>query len=157
MTKNAKIENNKIEKLKAKNLKTDKLTLKETVAPKHSIKLDRIKEFTCVSCPMGCTLQATPLESGEFKISGNQCKRGLVYGLQEMKAPTRNISSTVCVIGAEINSLPVKTAEPIPKGKIFEIMKEINKITVKAPVQVGDVIIENILGTGVDIVASRSL
>ncbi len=124
------------------NLKTDKL---------------KLKEFTCVSCPMGCTLHATPLKTGEFQISGNQCKRGLIYGLQEMKDPKRNISSTVCVSGAEINSLPVKTAEPIPKGKIFEIMKEINKITVKAPVHVGDVIIENILGTGVDIIASRSL
>ncbi len=152
MTKNSTIENSKIG-----NLKTDKLTLKEKPAPKHAIKLDGIKEFTCVSCPMGCMLQATPLESGEFKISGNSCKRGLTYGLQEMKDPKRNISSTVCVSGAEINSLPVKTAEPIPKGKIFEIMKEINKITVKAPINVGDVIIENVLNTGVNIIATRNL
>ncbi len=142
---------------KIENLKTNKLTLKETDSPKHAIKIDGIKEFTCVSCPMGCMLQATPLESGEFQITGNSCKRGLTYGLQEMKDPKRNISSTVCVSGSEINSLPVKTADPIPKGKIFEIMKEINKITVQAPVQVGDVIIANVLNTGVDIIATRNL
>ncbi len=115
------------------------------------------KEFTCVSCPMGCTLQASPADDGEFKISGNKCKRGLIYGLQEMKDPRRNISSTVCVKGAEINALPVKTAKPIPKNKIFEVMEELNKIIVEAPIHVGDVIIEDVLHTGVNIVATRNL
>ncbi len=131
------------------------LVLKEKKA--SELKSSILKEFTCVSCPMGCMLEARSGLNGEFKISGNRCKRGLVYGLQEMKDPRRNISSTVAVKGAEINSLPVKTEKPIPKNKIFEVMKEINHIIVESPINVGDVIIENVLGTGVNIVATRNL
>ncbi|CEM61750.1 DUF1667 domain-containing protein [Treponema phagedenis] len=115
-----------------------------------------MKEFICVSCPIGCRLTVTE-KNGEYIVTGNSCKRGLEYGLQEMTDPRRNISSTVRISNSKIPMLPVKTAAPIPKGKIFEVMTEINKTSVSAPVTMGDVIIQNVLGTGIDIVASRSI
>ena len=115
-----------------------------------------MKEFTCVSCPMGCRLTATE-KDGEYSIKGYTCKRGLEYGLQEMKDPRRNISSTVRIANGFLAVLPVKTAAPIPKGMIFQVMEEINKQTVEAPVQSGAVIIHDVLHTGIDIVATRDM
>jgi len=115
-----------------------------------------MKEFTCVSCPIGCRLTATE-KNGEYSIEGYTCKRGLEYGLQEMKDPRRNISSTVRITNGFLAVLPVKTATPIPKGMIFQVMEEINKQTVIAPVKSGAVIIRDVLHTGVDIVATRDM
>jgi len=115
-----------------------------------------MKNFTCISCPMGCKLSVIE-EDGEYLITGNSCGMGLKYGKQEMTDPRRNISSTVKVRGGFLEMLPVKTTAPIPKGKIFGVMKEINKITVSAPIKTGEIIIKNVLNTGVDIAASRSI
>jgi len=115
-----------------------------------------MKEFTCVSCPMGCRLRAIE-KDGAYTIEGYSCKRGLEYGLQEMKDPRRNISSTVRIENGFLAALPVKTAAPIPKGMIFQVMEEINKIRVTAPVKTGAVIIPDVLHTGIDIVATRDM
>ncbi len=115
-----------------------------------------MKEFTCVSCPLGCRLRAEE-KNGEYIIEGYTCKRGLEYGLQEMRDPRRNISSTVRVKNGFLNLLPVKTSAPIPKDKIFSVMEEINKQEVSAPIKVGAVIIDNVLETGVSIVATRDM
>ncbi len=115
-----------------------------------------MKEFTCVSCPMGCKLNAFEEESG-YKITGYSCKRGLQYGLQEMEDPRRNISSTVRIQNGFLSMLPVKTSAPIPKDRIFSVMEIINNQKIEAPVSVGDVIIPNILETGVDIIATRNM
>ena len=91
---------------------------------------------------MGCRLRAIKKDGAytAYTIEGYSCKRGLEYGLQEMKYPRRNISSTVYVKNGFLAALPVKTAAPIPKGMIFQVMEEINKITVTAPVKTGAVI-----------------
>ncbi len=115
------------------------------------------KEFTCVSCPMGCRLTAYRNPDGEIIVEGYTCKRGLEYGMQELQDPRRNISSTVRIEDAELSALPVKTSAPIPKGMIFGVMQEINKVCVSAPISTGDVIIKNVLGTGCDIVAARRM
>lgn len=115
------------------------------------------KEFTCVSCPMGCRLTAYRNADGEIIVEGYTCKRGIEYGKQELQDPRRNISSTVAVDGAVLPSLPVKTSAPIPKGMIFSVMEEINKVRISAPISTGDVIIKNVLGTGCDIVAARRM
>ena len=117
-----------------------------------------IKEkFTCVSCPRGCKLSVFKEESGEITVTGNLCKGGELYAMQEIKDPRRNISSTVIIEGGVLPSLPVKTSSPIPKALIFDVMKEINTVKIHAPKKMGDVIIENVLNTGIDIVASRSV
>lgn len=115
-----------------------------------------MKKFTCVSCPIGCRLTAAE-KDGAYIIEGYTCKRGLEYGLQEMKDPRRNISSTVRVENGFLAVLPVKTAAPIPKGMILQVMEEINKRSVQAPVQSGAVIIHDVLHTGIDIVATRDM
>jgi len=113
------------------------------------------KELVCIVCPIGCRLEVDV--DNDYEVTGNQCKRGVVYGKKELVNPTRTITSTVVIEGGLANRLPVKTDIEIPKSMIFDIMKEIDKIRVKSPVTVGDILIENVLDTGSNIVASRSM
>lgn len=112
------------------------------------------KELICISCPMGCHLT---VNIDEKKVTGNTCKRGEIYGLNEVINPVRVITSTVKIENAHLPVLPVKTNGAIPKNLNFEAIKAINEVTVKAPIKVGDIVIENILGTGVNVVAARSM
>ena len=112
------------------------------------------KELICISCPLGCHLT---VDAENKTVTGNTCKRGEVYGLNEVINPVRVITSTVKIEGARLPVLPVKTNGAIPKNMNFESMKIINSVTCKAPMKVGDVIIKDILGTGIDVVAARSL
>jgi len=114
------------------------------------------RKMICISCPIGCRLTVTE-EKGELVVTGNQCKRGEVYGKKEVTNPTRVVPTTVKIRGARLRRLPVKTDTPLPKPMIFDAMAIINAVEVEAPIKVGDVIIENILETGVNIVATRSM
>lgn len=108
----------------------------------------------CIVCPRGCHLTV----DNELNVTGNGCKRGAEYGKRELTNPTRMITSTVKLVGSsELNRLPVMTDNPIPKGKIFEVMQEINKASCKCPVNIHDVIISNVLDLGVNIVATRTV
>ena len=116
-----------------------------------------IKYHISIQCPMGCPLEVT-MENGEvIKVSGNTCKRGEIYAKKEVTSPTRTVTSTVKVENGELPLVAVKTKTDIPKSLIFECMAEINKATVKAPVKIGDVIIENVCGTGVPVVATSNV
>ena len=112
-----------------------------------------MKEFICIVCPRGCHLKV----DDNMNVSGNTCPRGKVYALNEITNPTRMITSTVAIESEELKRLPVMTSMPIPKGKIFEVMEEINKVRIKAPVKIGDVIIKNVLGLDSDIIATRNI
>lgn len=114
-----------------------------------------MKELICVVCPMGCHLEVD-IED-DYKTSGNQCKRGIDYAREELTAPKRIVTSTVKVEGGLYNRISVKTSSPIPKAMVFQCMEEINKIKIEAPVRVGQVLLEDILGTGTDIVATRNM
>ena len=115
-----------------------------------------IKNITCVTCPMGCAIKVEISESGEIlSVSGNTCKRCETYAANECTHPVRSLTSTVRVEGGAENVVPCKSAAPIPKEKIFDCMKEINSARASAPVTLGDVLIENICGTGVNIVATN--
>jgi len=97
-------------------------------------------------------------ENGHIvSISGNSCPRGEEYAKIEMTNPRRVFASTVRVEGGALPVCPVRSKEPVPKDKIFEITKAVARVTVKAPLEIGQVIIKNVCDTGVDIVASRSL
>ena len=111
-----------------------------------------MNEFTCVVCPWGCLLKT----EGE-NISGYSCLRGFKYAQNEQTDPRRSISGTVRIHGAAQKMLPVKTNRPIPKNLLLEAASLLNKISVHPPVKTGDVIIPNILGTGIDFVATRSI
>lgn len=117
------------------------------------------KDLICITCPIGCRLTLIQDDTAEngYIIEGNQCKRGIKYAIEEMTHPTRMIPTTVVIEGAMLNRLPVRTENPVPKGMIFDCMKEINKVVLQAPVKMGDIVIENILDTGVNIIATRSM
>ena len=114
-------------------------------------------ELVCISCPMGCRLTVTKEGTDKWRVEGNTCKRGEAYGIKELTNPTRVLPTTVKIKDGVLNRLPVRTSEAIPKGLIFEAMKVIDKVCVKAPVKLGDVIIGNLLDTGIDVVASRTI
>ena len=115
------------------------------------------RELTCIGCPLGCSLSVT-LENGEVtSVTGNTCPRGKTYAEKEVTNPTRIVTSTVRALDGDKPFISVKTKEDIPKEKIFDCMKEINRVTVKAPVAIGDVVLENVAGTGVPVVATKAV
>jgi CxxC motif-containing protein len=112
-----------------------------------------MKEFICIVCPRGCRV----VVDDNMNISGNQCKRGEIYVRNELSNPTRILTTTVKTVFPEIPRASVKTSEPIPKGLLMEAMKEINKVTIEKEMKIGDVVIENILNTNVNIVLTKEI
>lgn len=112
------------------------------------------KELICICCPRGCHLKVNIEEN---KVTGNSCKRGESYGLNEVTNPVRVVTTTVKINNGEIDVLPVKTKGEIPKSLIFKCMDVLKNIEVNAPIKIGDIIVENILDTGIDIVSCRNL
>ena len=115
------------------------------------------RELICIGCPMGCPL-TVELENGEIKtITGYTCKKGETYARKEVTNPTRIVTSTVRVEGGRADMVSVKTREDIPKDKIFQCVKALKGVTVKAPIRIGDVVVADVAGTGVDIVATKEV
>ena len=115
------------------------------------------RKLTCIGCPMGCQLTVT-MDNGEVtEVTGNTCKRGDVYARKEVTNPTRIVTSTVPVNGGRIAMVSCKTKSDIPKDKIFDCMKAIEGVSVNAPVHIGDVIVKNVCGTGVDVIATKEV
>lgn len=112
--------------------------------------------MVCIVCPLGCRISVLKKKS-DYTVDGNKCPRGKEYGIKELTNPTRVLTTTVRIKNGLLNRLPVKTKEAIPKDKVFECMRVIDTMEIKTPVSVGDVIVKNILSTGVDVVASRSM
>lgn len=112
-------------------------------------------EVICIVCPRGCHLHIDP--ENNYEVTGNFCPRGIPYGKAELIDPQRVITSTVKVDGKELKRCPVKTDDTVPKKIIREVMAEINKVHLKAPVHTGDVIIPEILGTKANLVATRDI
>ena len=112
-----------------------------------------MKELICIVCPRGCHL----VVDENLNVSGNNCPRGAIYAKNELTHPTRTLTSTVRIISKEEVALPVKSDNPLPKEKIFDAMEIINKTCVKAPIKIGDVIIEKIFGLDVNIVATKDI
>ncbi|PMQ01392.1 MAG: molybdopterin oxidoreductase [Dictyoglomus sp. NZ13-RE01] len=116
-----------------------------------------IKKFVCVQCPLGCKLTVELNGNEIVKIEGNRCKRGIEYAEDEIKDPKRVLTTSIKVIGGNLPLVSVRTDKPIPKRYIKEIMEIIKEKEVKAPVKRGDVIIQNIMNTGANIIATRSV
>lgn len=116
-----------------------------------------MRDLICIGCPIGCQLKVKLDGKEVVEVTGNTCKRGEDYAKKECTNPTRIVTSSVYVEGGEIGVVPVKTETDIPKEKIFDCIKALKGIVVKAPINIGDVIVENILGTGVNIVATRKV
>lgn len=112
-----------------------------------------MKELTCIICPVGCHLKI----DDQLNVSGNKCARGKVYAIAEMTAPKRMLTTTVKTTFSDVPRLSVKTKDPIPKELIFKIMAELDNVIVTNSVKIGDIIVENILETHVDVVATKSI
>ena len=115
------------------------------------------KMITCINCPVGCRMQVTMSDRGEFlSVTGNTCARGAKYAEQECTLPVRTITAVIPVSGCD-TPLSVRTSEPVPKHMIPQIMKVLSELTVSSRVAIGDVLVENILETGADIIATRNV
>lgn len=115
------------------------------------------RRLICISCPVGCELDVTLDEGKIIEVEGNSCKLGLDYAEQEIFDPRRMVASTVKVKNGFHPLVPVYTEKPIPKPKIFEVLAELRDIELEAPVAVNDVVIENVLDTGINVIASRDM
>lgn len=114
------------------------------------------KEFVCIRCPLGCNI-TVELDGADINnITGNTCPRGADYVTKELTDPRRIVTSLVRVQGGELPVISVKTAADIPKDKISDCIKVLKDIEISAPVHMGDIVVENICGTGVNIVATAS-
>lgn len=113
------------------------------------------KELTCINCPMGCLLSVEFDETGIKKVTGNQCKRGELYAAKEVITPTRIVTSIVPVLNGVEDMVSVKTAIDIPKELVKQCVTELKNVKVEAPVEIGQVIVENICGTNVCVIATK--
>ena len=121
-----------------------------------------MKELTCIVCPRGCSLVVNGTEDNPsaLTVTGNRCPRGAVYAQEEICFPKRVVTATCTSGGKELHTLrriPVKTSVPCPKDKIPELLADIYGIKVTLPVRAGDILIADWNGSGIDVVASRSV
>ncbi len=114
-------------------------------------------ELICIGCPLGCQLVVETDGVNVESVSGNTCKRGDVYARKEVTNPTRIVTSSVKVEGGVTTTVSVKTKSDIPKGKIFDCVTALKDVVVKAPIQIGDVVLANVADTGVDVVATKNV
>ena len=117
------------------------------------------KELTCIGCPMGCrlTVEFEPGNRESVKVSGNTCKRGELYAADEVISPTRTVTGTVRIANRKGVVAPVKTSAPIPRDRIADVAKEMMKISLDAPVRIGETACENVCGTGRDLVVTGNI
>jgi CxxC motif-containing protein len=112
-------------------------------------------ELICIVCPRGCHLAVD--ESNGYEVSGQGCPRGAVYGKAELQNPVRVLMSSVPISGALYRRCPVKTASAIPKRLIFDAKASLDGICLQSPVAAGQVVVENVCGTGIPIITTRAL
>ena len=115
------------------------------------------RELTCIGCPLGCPLVVTMENGAVVSVTGNTCPRGDAYARKEVTAPSRVVTTTVPVRGGVLAAVSVKTAGEIPKGKIFDCVRALKTVTVDAPVSLGQVILADAGGTGVDVIATKAV
>ncbi len=117
------------------------------------------KEFICIGCPLGCNLvvEFDDEKKEVLSVAGNSCRTGDIYARKETTNPTRIVTSSVPVSGGDMALVSVKTQRDVPKSMIFPVMDVIHKTKAKAPVHIGEVVIRDVAGTGVDVVATRNV
>ncbi|PKL08128.1 MAG: molybdopterin oxidoreductase [Spirochaetae bacterium HGW-Spirochaetae-7] len=122
------------------------------------------EELICITCPMGCHLFIDRPSDGSLAVTGNRCPRGLTYAAEELLAPKRMVSATAAVAGpgsrggpGSIARLPVRSSAAFPRHEVPELLAAIYSLRVKLPVARGDVLIRDFKGSGVDVIATRTL
>ena len=116
-----------------------------------------IAAYTCICCPLGCRIEVALDENGQVsEVSGYTCKRGADYAAQEAVAPERMVTAVLCVSGC-LEPVSVKTQRPVPKAAMKDVLAAVAALRLDAPVAAGDVLIEDVCGTGVAVVATKSV
>lgn len=115
----------------------------------------KTRELICINCPVGCKIAIEWDDSAIKTISGNRCAKGEAYARKEVTDPRRIVTTTVEILGGEDERLPVKTKEDIPKEKIFACVSALKNMQVKAPIEIGEIVLADVAGTGVDVVAAK--
>ena len=115
------------------------------------------RELTCIGCPMGCPLTVELENDAVTAVYGNTCPRGDAYARKEVTAPTRIVTTTVRVTGGELAAVSCKTRSDIPKGKIFDVVRALKTVEIPAPVTIGQILLPNAAGTGVDVIATKNV
>lgn len=121
-----------------------------------------VETFSCTTCPSECSLSVTADRDGSdepcvLSVTGNRCARGEAFARQEIVRPVRVLTTTVLVNGGDERLLPVRTAAPIPRDLSVEAMRALRSVVVDAPIRMGDVVLADVLGTGVDVIASMDI
>jgi CxxC motif-containing protein len=135
-----------------------------------------LSELTCIVCPIGCSLSIRENADGSLAVSGNRCPRGVAYAVEELRSPKRMVTATCRLVSAvacgddgslpeppgrqglcDPRRVPVRSSAPCPKERVPDLLAAIYAKTVQVPIKCGDLVIENWMGTGIDVVASRSL
>ena len=117
----------------------------------------KTRNLTCIGCPLGCSLSVQIENEQVVSVSGNTCPRGDSYARKEVTNPTRIVTSTVRIAGANGGMVSCKTQEDIPKNMIFDVVNALKEVEVDPPVRIGDVLVENVAGTGVNVVATKNV
>jgi CxxC motif-containing protein len=116
-----------------------------------------IKKLTCIECPKGCPLAVDIENCKVVKVTGHECPKGEKYAKTEIENPMRILTAAVLAEGLPIKMVPVRTDKPIPKSRLMEAMNAIKRMKLTRPVGVGEVIAENFLGTGANLVSTRRI
>ena len=116
-----------------------------------------IDRLTCVLCPVGCELAVLEDAAGQLQVEGNQCDKGIPFALEEVLHPQRNLATSVPLAGTVARMVSVRLTAPVPRELVFKILAEIAKLRPQAPVRRGQVLLANVLGTGVDVIATRTV
>lgn len=115
------------------------------------------RELTCIGCPLGCQITVT-LENGVVtEVKGNTCNRGLNYAKKEVTAPERTFTGSVKISGGNVAKVSVKTDKEVPKDKMLKVAEAVKKISTKAPISIGDVLVKKISGTDANLIATKNV
>ena len=115
-----------------------------------------VDRLTCILCPVGCELEVRRTEGG-LDVQGHQCEKGIEFATEEVLYPKRNLATSVPVKGSETLLVSVRLSDRVPREMIFPILREIGRLRPEAPVRRGQVLIANVLSTGVDVIATRTV
>ncbi len=118
------------------------------------------RNLTCIGCPLGCQVEVMMDDNDNILlVTGNTCPRGEKYARKEVTSPTRIVTSSVQVYGSKNGErmVSLKTASDIPKGKIMDVIRSLHGVSVPCPVRIGDVLMHDIAGTGVDVIATKNV
>jgi CxxC motif-containing protein len=115
-----------------------------------------IDRMTCLLCPAGCELEVRD-EGGRIEVSGQECDKGAGFAESEVRSPMRNLATSVPIRGSRTRMVSVRLSGPVPRDRVFPVLDAIAVLRPEAPVRRGQVLIADILGTGVDVIATRTV